>query len=120
MDGKIGKKALAVLWWSIWAANAIFSLFDALQYSATWFDFFSPVVVGIGFLGATALAVRFPRVSLTIAAGVGLYIVAILLFGLAEHWHQWLVEDWYVTLVVVYLPLMGLVWLGYSRLRPRT
>ena len=116
----MSKKFVNLLWWFIWGANAVFSLFNALQYSATWADYFSPILVSIGFLAATALMVRFPRVSLTIAALICIYIVTVLLIGLAEHWHQLLVEDWYVTLTVAYLPLMGAVWFGYYKLRPKT
>lgn len=103
------------LGWGLWVIYVVWTLFDHLKDSDTWLDYFLPIASGVGLYTAALLAVRFPRVSLTLTVMLGTFIAGAIIFKLAEHWRFFL-REWPVTLIILYLPLMGLFWLAYNRL----
>lgn len=106
-----------------WAAWFLYQLWDTVHHGR-WVDV---AWLGLGFLVMAALGLviwvwqRQP--AIVNAALIALTAVGCTVFlgGMvsAIGWGTVFGEGWYVTALILYLPLMGLGWLLYTKLKPR-
>jgi hypothetical protein len=89
--------------WAILAGGAILAAASGI---VAWLCRDRPLIVSGFFLVVLA--------SRILGYGVGAFA------GLFEEygWHTLLIDNWYVALIILYLPLMGLGWWAYMRRKP--
>jgi hypothetical protein len=90
-----------------WLGLAYSAAAALILYAIFWICRKYPVVVSI--VGLALLVVRI------LGYGVGTFVGLFETYG----WRTLLVDNWYVALIILYLPLMGLGWWAYTRRKSR-
>ncbi|EGF93287.1 putative membrane protein [Asticcacaulis biprosthecium C19] len=102
----------------VWLAYVLIQVFDVMKHSNSWLEFIWPFGAALGYFAANMLILRFPRVAGAILIATTTVLVVGLLIEVVEHW-QFFADNWAITLIVLYLPVMLLLWFGYQKLEQR-